>query len=144
VGYSATGVNGKGKYPDWYDQCQQAIVAAQHAANYPGSPTTVYGVAYGAENQGCTNGWNLGLTDTTLVDNGTYNVPVSLSTLIPCVTVEDIASSLNTFYSDYQQSGSNVDQSCVSASNNFTNLKTIFQSIAATFTTPRLLPNNAT
>jgi hypothetical protein len=144
LGYSATGANGAGIYPDWQDQCQQAIVAAHYAATYPGAPTTVYAVAYGAENTGCTNGWSVGLTDTTYVARGAYNVSVSIPGLIPCTTVEDIASSLQTFYSDYQQSGSQVDRNCVDDSHTVTSLSEIFQSIAASFTTPRLLPNDAT
>jgi hypothetical protein len=140
LGYSTTGANGKGNYPDWNDQCQQAIVAAHYAATYPGNPTTVYGVAYGAENSGCTNGWSAGLTDTTIATSGTYNIAVSIPGLIPCTTVEDIASSLQTFYSDWQQSGSSVSQSCVDASHTVTSLADIFQSIAASFTSRAYCP----
>jgi Flp pilus assembly protein TadG len=49
VGYSTLGVNGKGIYPDWYDQCQQGIVAGQYAAS---KGTRVYSVAYGSEASG--------------------------------------------------------------------------------------------
>jgi hypothetical protein len=137
-GYSALGANGKGKYPDWYDQCQQGIQAAQYATN---QGTTVYSVAYGSEDSGCNSGWNVGLTDTTLTATGS-NASFSLSTLTPCVTMENIASSLSTFYSDYNQSGSG--SSCQDSSHSTISLTDIFQAIAATFTTPRLIPNNAT
>ena len=48
--YNTLGANGKGLYPDWYDQCQQAIIAAQYAAK---QGTTVFSVAYGSEDIGC-------------------------------------------------------------------------------------------
>jgi hypothetical protein len=56
--------------------------------------------------------------------------------------MENIASSLNNFYSDYNQSGSG--STCQDASHTVSSLQAIFQAIASTFTTPRLLPNNAT
>jgi len=137
-GYSTLGVNGKGIYPDWYDQCQQGITAAQYATS---QSTTVFSVAYGSESSGCNSGWGIGLTDTTLVATGA-NQPFTLSSLTPCVTMENMASSLSTFYSDYQQSGSS--SSCEDAAHSTISLQDIFQAIATTFTTPRLLPNNAT
>jgi hypothetical protein len=139
-GYSTLGVNGKGLYPDWFDQCQQGIMAAQYATN---AGTVVYSVAYGSEGSGCTNGWNVGVTDTTpLTLVGPTNAPFSLSGLTPCVTMENIASNLSDFYSDYNQSGSG--STCEDASHTVTSLKDIFTAIASTFTTPRLIPNSAT
>jgi hypothetical protein len=137
-GYNTLGVNGKGKYPDWFDQCQQGIQAAQYAT---AQGTVVYSVAYGSEDSGCNSGWNVGLTDTTLVTNGD-NASFSLSGLTPCVTMENIASSLANFYSDYNQSGSG--STCQDSSHTVTSLKGIFVAIASTFTTPRLVPNSAT
>jgi hypothetical protein len=139
VAYSTLGVNGKGVYPDWYDQCQQAIQAAQYATNHS---TTVFSVAYGAGGSGggCSSGWNIGLTDTTLVATG-QNQAFTLSGLTPCVEMANIASSLNTFYSDYKQGG--TTGSCVDGAHSTVSLSDIFQAIATTFTTPRLLPNNA-
>ncbi len=137
-GYNTLGVNGKGLYPDWYDQCQQGIVAAQYATN---AGTVVYSVAYGAEGSGCTTGWNVGLTDTTLVATG-QNASFTLSNLIPCVTMENIASNISNFYSDYNQSGSG--STCEDASHTVTSLQDIFTAIASTFTTPRLISNKAT
>lgn len=131
-----------GIYPDWYDQCQQGIMAAKAATN---AGTNVYAVAYGSESSGCASGWNY--TDSSVVATGTYNVPVTLAGLIPCVSMEDIATSIDpstsTFYSDWQQSGSGIDQSCVDNSHTAVSLSAIFQSIAANFQNPRLLPNNA-
>lgn len=140
VGYSTLGVNGKGKYPDWYDQCQQAITAAQYAAN---QGTTVFAVAYGAESSGCSNGWSVGATDTTLVATGTNQPFTSVSKLLPCTTMENIASSWTNFYSDNQQTG-NVNLGCTDSNHSTVSLQDIFQAIASTFTTPRLIPNNAT
>ena len=137
VAYSTLGVNGKGLYPDWYDQCQQAIQAAQYATNHS---TTVFSVAYGAGNSGCYNGWSVGATDTTLVATG-QNETFSLSSLNPCVEMVNIASSMNTFYSDYKQGG--TTGSCVDGGHSTISLSDIFQAIATTFTTPRLIPNNA-
>lgn len=137
---STTGLyslNTNGAYPSLKDECQQAIVAAQAAKS---AGTTVYGVAYGSEQSGCTSGF--GATDTTLVATG-KNAAFTISSLTPCVTIENIASSLNNFYSDYKQSGGEVDTSCVDNSHTVSSLQAIFLSIGATFTEPRLLPNNA-
>ena len=60
--------------------------------------------------------------------------------------MEDIASSIatnsSTFYSDYLKSGGS-GTACQDASHSVTSLQGIFQAISATFTYPRLLPNNA-
>ena len=57
-----------GAYPDFFDECQQAIVAGQ-AANTAG--TTVISVAYGAEQTGCASGSHPDdYTDVTLVTTG--------------------------------------------------------------------------
>jgi Putative Flp pilus-assembly TadE/G-like len=128
----------KGIYPDWYDQCQQAIAAAQYVQ---GLGTTVYSVAYGAESSGCSNGWSVGATDTTLVASSTIN-PFTISSLLPCTTMEDMASTWEQFYSDNQQSA-NVNLGCVDNSHATVALKDIFRSIASSLTNPQLLPKNA-
>jgi hypothetical protein len=56
--------------------------------------------------------------------------------------MEDIASDWAYFYSDNQQTG-NVNLGCTDNNHTTVALKDIFASIAATFTNPRLLPNNA-
>jgi hypothetical protein len=124
-----------GKYPDFNDECQQAIVAAQNATT---AGTRVYAVAYGSETSGCGAG---GGTDTTLVATGN-NVPfTSIGTLDPCVTMENIASSMGYFYSDYLKSGSGSN--CQDTGHTVTSLGQIALAVSANFTTPRLLPNNA-
>lgn len=138
TGSAYTALNSNGKYPSALDECQQAIVAAQAAT---AAGTTVFGVAYGAEQTGCSSG--SGATDTTLIATGA-NQSFSISSLSPCVTIENIASSLSDFYSDWNQSGSGVNTSCVDNSHSVVSLQDIFLSIASTFTTPRLLPNSAT
>jgi hypothetical protein len=137
--YGYNTFTGTGAYPDWNDQCQQGIKAAQYATN---EGTTVFSVAYGSEGSGCNSGWSVGLTDTTLVAKTGLNASFSLSQLTPCVTMENIASSLSTFYSDYNQSSSG--STCEDSAHTTVSLEDIFQSIASTFTTPRLIPNNAT
>ncbi|MGO9338081.1 MAG: pilus assembly protein TadG-related protein [Terracidiphilus sp.] len=126
--------NSFGHYPDFNDECQQAIMAAQSAA---AAGTRVYAVAYGSEDSGCGKGG----TDTSLIATG-QNASFTVGSLTPCVTMENIASSLSYFYSDYNQSGSG--SSCQDASHTVSTLADIFLAISADFTTPRLIPNNAT
>jgi hypothetical protein len=133
-------LTGTGTYPDWKDQCQQAIKAAQYAA---AQGTRVYAVAYGAEATGCTNGWAVGNTDLTLVATGQNQPFTSLSQLLPCTTMENVASAWDYFYSDNQQQG-NVNLGCTDNNHTTVSLKDIFLAISASFTKPRLLPNNAT
>ncbi len=128
-------LTGTGAYPDINDECQQAIVAAQAATT---AGTTVYSVAYGSEQTGCASG--SGATDTTLVATGN-NQSFTLSSLTPCVTMENIASSLNNFYSDYNQSGSG--STCQDSSHTVTSLTDIFLAIVSHFQQPRLIPNSA-
>lgn len=132
--YSAT----SGLYPSIVDQCQQAIMAAHYAATYPGNNTRVYAVAYGSTSSGCVTGSNY--SDKTLVATGTYNVPVSLSTLSPCVTMEDIASSLSYFFAD----SSSASSACTDSAHSTTSLSSIFSAISSSFTNPRLISNSAT
>lgn len=137
-----TSLTGNGSYPDTTDECQQAIVAAQKAA---AAGTNVYSVAYGSEQTGCysTNA-STGNTDTSLFSPfpRSLNQSFSISQLTPCITMENIASSLGNFYSDYNQSGSG--STCQDSSHTVTSLSDIFLSIASSFTKPRLLPNSAT
>jgi len=141
-----------GLYPDFFDECQQAILAAQAATK---AGTTVYAVAYGSEQSGCGSGSHADdFTAVTMTATGSnLLVPLnasfsSASALTPCITMENIASSIatgsSTFYSDYLQSGSGVSTSCQSASNPETQIADIFSAIAASFTKPRLIPNTAT
>ena len=136
-----TTLTGNGSYPDTKDECQQAIIAGQAAA---AAGTQVYSVAYGSEQTGCysSNGTN-GNTDTTLLTfSRPLNQTFAISALTPCIAMENIASSLSNFYSDYNQSGSG--STCQDNSHTVTSLADIFLSIAASFTQPRLIPNTAT
>ena len=123
-----------GLYPSAKDECQQAIMAAQAAAT---AGTTVYSVAYGSEGSGCLS--SSGGTDSSSIVTGITGF--TLSALTPCQTMLDIASSTGTFYSDYNQSGSG--STCQDASHTVSSMYDIFASISASFTTPRLLPNDA-
>jgi hypothetical protein len=141
---STAGLNtltGTGAYPDTKDECQQAIVAAQNAAK---AGTNVFSVAYGSESSGCYSTGNDGNTDTTLFSPfpRTLNATFTISQLTPCITMENIASTLSNFYSDYNQSGSG--STCQDSSHTVTSLADIFLAIASSFTQPRLVPNSAT
>jgi hypothetical protein len=148
VGYTTPGSNGPGVYPDFNDECQQAIVAAQYAAS---AGTRVYAVSYGAEGDGCS--YTFGTTgtrgsygtDNTTVATGN-NAPFTAATITPCITMENIASSLQYFYSDYNQAdaGTGPDRNCIDNSHAVSSLNDIFMAILADLTKPRLLPNNAT
>ncbi len=135
-----TGVAGTwGQYPDYNNECQQEITAAQAATT---AGTTVYAVAYGSQDTGCgTSGG--GGNDTHLSLNTTgFSVPfTALSQLTPCVAMENMASTLNDFYSDPNQSGSN--SSCTDTGHTTATLADISLAIAANFTKPRLIPNNS-
>lgn len=117
-----------GSYPSWNDECGQAITAAQTIA---GQGTRIYTVAYGSESSGCK-------TDT----SGTY------SGVTPCQAMEKMSSSYwatpssdQYFYADSSQSGSGVDTSCNSNTNNtLTNLKDIFLAIGNDLQNSRLIP----
>ena len=142
-GYTTPGVNGPGMYPDVIDECQQAIQAAQNANN---AGTRVYAVSYGSEDQGCSTAVTSGSaagTDSTIVVTGN-NAAFTTATISPCITMENIASSLDYFYSDYNESGSGVNKSCIDGAHGVTSLNDIFLSIVSGLRSPRLLPNNAT
>jgi len=142
--YDTLGVNGQGNYPDWYDQCQQTMQAGQYATNHS---TTVFAVAYGASStSGCSSGWNVGATDTTTLSGvSDVNASFTLSSLTPCIEMENVASNLNDFYSDYYQGGTStncIDGAHVSSLSQG-GLQAIFQSILTKYLSPQLLPNNA-
>jgi hypothetical protein len=128
-----------GTYPDYNNECQQAIAAAQAAT---AAGTVVYSVAYGSEDSGCTSSG--GGTDSTLVltNQTSFNAPFTLAQLTPCVTMENIATSLQYFFSDYNQSGSG--STCQDNSHTVVALQDIFLAISSNFTTPRLISNSAT
>jgi hypothetical protein len=109
-----------GVYPSTINQCQQAVTAAQAAAS---AGTKVYAVAYGAESSGCSS---------------------DSPAITPCQTMQQIASAAQNFFSDYGQSGSGIDATCVSAAQPTSNLNQIFTDIAGDLTVARLIPNGTT
>jgi Flp pilus assembly protein TadG len=119
---STTVAINNGVYPSWKNECAQAVTAAV-AAKAAG--TKIYTIAYGATASGCS-------TDS--------------SGITPCNTMKSIASTPSNiyFYSDYQQSGSGVDTSCVGAADSTTNINQIFTDIGSSFTVARLIPDGTT
>jgi Putative Flp pilus-assembly TadE/G-like len=127
---NSTKIAGAGHNGDVYgsldDQCQQAIAAAQNATTLL---TTVYTVAYGAENSGCS-------TD----KSG------SMAGLSPCSTMQYMSSNWPTdtshFFSD---TSAEVPGGGVCPSPNpVTGLSAIFGDIAVQLSKARLIPNSAT
>lgn len=161
-GYSSP--TGNGTYPDVTDECQQAMMAAQQAAN---AGTRVYAVAYGAEQYGCsssipnnasTYGTGSAGTDSSLLTfPNSLNVPfssTSMTALNPCITMENIANpesgnTTNTwkdfFFSDYQQSdsGTHPDTNCIDSTHSSVTLTDILKLITAQLLQARIVPNNA-
>jgi Flp pilus assembly protein TadG len=144
-------LTGTGAYPDSRDACQQAMLAANYATT---NGTTVFSIAYGSELAGCLygNNGNLGGVDSADVIPNNLTVPLnisvsSLSQVVPCLTMENMASAIGDFYSDYNQqlsSGSSqIDPNCIDASHNVSTLAGIFQAITSSLTSARLIPNNA-
>jgi Flp pilus assembly protein TadG len=152
-----------GLYPDFLDQCQQSISAAQWAAAQT-TKTQIISIAYGVSGKGCisaseshTDDFN----DVTLISlYGTPNEPFSISTLSPCIVMENLAqnpsgtffnpngtgSNLDNFFSDTAPSGSST--SCTSAVNpiagpNANTLQSIFGLIKPRIQQAKLLPPNA-
>jgi Flp pilus assembly protein TadG len=113
---STTIATSGGTYPSYNNECQQAVTAAQYATNHG---TTVYTVAYGSPSTGCTT------------DTGSYTSP--------CYTMQQMASSTATFYSDDSQSG--TTSSCP-AGKSVSAISNIFTQIAGNLTVARLIPNS--
>jgi hypothetical protein len=128
-----------GLYPDFFDECQQAIVAGQYAA---GNTTKVITVSYGSEDTGCGSGVTDAHNDVTTVATGA-NAAFTAPSLTPCGTMENVADSLTDFYSDYLQSGSGVSATCINAAHSVTSLTGIGMAIASNFHHTILLPSNA-
>jgi hypothetical protein len=121
-----------GKYPSAVDECQQSIQAAHDVQNsaYTTTSTKFFSVAYGAytvhgskSNQGCP-------FDTD-------------ATVTPCTTMENLATDMTYFYSDYLQSGSGSSCGSNTLNHDLTSLKQIFLDIGGKLTHPRLLPNSS-
>jgi Flp pilus assembly protein TadG len=144
IGSSTTNLRGTansfGIYPDYHDDCQQAIAAAQTARSMG---TRFYAVAYGSESSGC-------VTDSTSIASTmplTLNVSYTTASQVkPCMVMENMASPMSSidgmwyFYTD----GSSVANGCSDTKHTSTNMQSIFGAIAATFKNARLIPNTAT
>jgi hypothetical protein len=117
-------------YPSEFDQCQQAVAAANYAKS---QGTQVYSIAYGSESSGCT-------TDSTGPQ----------AKITPCQVMSEMASpnvydssgklTKSYFYSDYQQSGTN--STCVSTGSGVSSMNGIFKVIGNQFLNVRLIPDN--
>jgi Flp pilus assembly protein TadG len=144
-GPGAEAVSGtiSGLYPDFIDECQQTIIAAQKATV---KGIEVFSIAYGASTTtdcglGNTNGHN----DVTLLPTSAFplplNVPFTLSTLTGCVEMKNAATDVDHFYS-YSPSG--TSNGCADSVHTSTTLASILKSIGSHFGKPKLIPNNAT
>jgi Flp pilus assembly protein TadG len=131
-----------GRYPDFLDQCQQTIMAAQRATK---AGTRVYSIGFGASTTSdCAKGNTPDHNDVTLIPTSEYplalNVPFTLDTLTGCVEMKNAASSLDYFFA-YSPSG--TSSGCADDAHTTTSLASIFQAIQADTGTAHLVPNNA-
>jgi hypothetical protein len=155
-----------GIYPDYNDQCQQAMTAAQFAWS---KGTRVFAVAYGSESKGCLTsdtsypGNDSVSSSAPLVVNATASTatgyPVSgfgmnytitsYSKILPCVTMENIADTYvsptgqGDFYAE-ANSKPNMIGGCATTTVNtpLTSLSAIFEAILSSLGNgPRLVPN---
>jgi hypothetical protein len=137
--HNLIGTGAIGQYPDYHDDCQQAIAAAQYARQ---QGTRVYAVAYGSESSGCTQ-------DTTAI-NATMplalNVPYTTATqVVPCLVMENIASPKDstTLYF-YPDGSSQLKYDCTAPGYKTIDLNSIFGAIRDTFRNAYLIPNTVT
>lgn len=118
------------------NQCQQAIAAAQAAAD---AGTWVYSIAYGASTATGSGSSTCTTNSTNALGFGAY--------LSSCTTMQNIANSpqaipdLSKFYSN---NNNGVDCPGALATNTIQNLVTLFQNLSENLTEPRLLPDNTT
>jgi hypothetical protein len=124
---NGSGSNHTYTYPSLLGQCGQAILAAQAVATAPNgnnkAGTRVYTVGYGAKTSG------------TCTTDASYSAYKGVQA---CTALSDMASSTGYFFSDNGNGCSSPNQL------NFTKLTQIFQAIARTLTTARLIPNGTT
>jgi hypothetical protein len=119
-------LNGSSFTGEGVDECQQGIAAARAAA---ATGTWVYSVAYGSSSSGCSS-------DTSVIVSGLSNVPSPCQTMYEIANSKGVTPDENKFYQD---------GSCGSlglAGNSITSLVSLFESLSAQFSEPRLLPNN--
>jgi len=106
-------------YPSSNNQCQQAIDAANFASS---QGTTVYSIAYGAANSGCS-----------------MDKSGPLAGISPCSTLKKMATAPANFFSDANAS-QNKGQ-CSSTENPNLSLDQIFKAIQTSLSYSRLVPN---
>jgi hypothetical protein len=133
---NGTGSNHSYTYPSALGECGQAVQAAYNAANNSsynntGSFTRVYTIGYGSPTSGCTTDATYSATVTN--GGGSWGPGDS-----PCQAIKAMASDPGYFYSD------DADGCASSNGTNYTQLTQIFQAIATSFSTPRLVPNTTT
>ena len=136
----------KGLYPDFHNDCQQAITAAQ-AAQAAG--TLVVTVAFGAESNGCYTG--SGGTDGSITATATSGQPalsLSDSGLSPCVAMKNMASPASTLSNNifpFYVDASSTSNGCTASQNTLSgqSIANIFAGMAGTiFTHPKMLANS--
>ncbi|MGB6975430.1 MAG: pilus assembly protein TadG-related protein [Terracidiphilus sp.] len=129
--------NTNGTYPSFFDECQQAVTAAESAT---AAGTTVYTVAYGTQSSGC----DTDQSGYKITSGATTYTNANPSGLEPCQVMQQMASSAETFYSDFVAGGNggSNDPSCTGASGSDTSINDIFAAISGNLSTARLIPNN--
>ena len=107
--------------------------------------TTVYAVAFDSEADGCAvAGSGVTTTDTSLIATATSGQPaLSLTTLTPCITMKNMASPASGGTSYFYADTSSSNNGCTDSAHTVSTIAQIFDAIAASFTTPRLLPSNS-
>jgi hypothetical protein len=139
---STTVATSSGRYPSWVGECSQAVDAANYAKTYPGdssNSTKFYAIAYGspASSSDITfrNPGGNCATDRTSTVSHPY--------ITPCATMQAMASSSATFFSDFYLPGSDSGCQASGPTNTITSLSSIFKAIAYDLTSVRLIPNGA-
>lgn len=133
---STTVGTSSGTYPSWVGQCSQGVDAAQYAANYTGSNTTVFTISYGSpstsSSQNCASD---------------RSSSASHQNITPCQAMQQMSTGWSTgdyshFYSDYYAPGGDSGCQAADKNNTITSLNSIFSSILSSLTSARLIPNN--
>jgi hypothetical protein len=120
-----------GNYPSSYDQCEQAVVAAQSAT---AAGITVYTIAYKSPiSGGCVSDVHAASINklSGANPNGTG--------VQPCTALRNMATNLGDFYSD---STTTDGGGCLSSVNPNLTLTGVFTSVATKFTRARLVPSS--
>jgi hypothetical protein len=132
-------MNSNGAYPSYIDACQQAMLAAQYAKN---AGIDVYGVAYGAESSGCTPSSGVDSTVITPLPTGVvFNKSIGgVGDILPCVTMENIASSTLNFYGETSSVNCTINSTTTTG---MKHLASIFSAITASMNpNTYLIPNS--